>query len=115
MSQQELELAVAQATGESLRTIQEFTRFYATGSGSYFAMGALWAAEKRQMSAESLARIRQRLGADVSLAFVHFPILQIHPNAGNASAVAICAGEQGKFWPMHDLLFKRQQEWERLQ
>lgn len=41
----------------ALRTIQEFTRFYATGSGSYFAMGALWAAEKRQLSAEALARL----------------------------------------------------------
>ena len=43
-----------------------------------------------------------------------FPIVQIHPNAGNASLVAICAGEQGKFWPMHDLLFARQTEWANL-
>ena len=69
----------------------------------------------KKWSEDNIARIRQRLGADVSLAFVHFPIVQIHPNAGNASAAAICAGEQGKFWPMHDVLFKRQQEWERLQ
>jgi protein-disulfide isomerase len=48
------------------------------------------------------------------MAFLHFPITQIHPNAGNASVAAICAGEQGKFWEMHDLLFARQQEWQNL-
>ena len=51
----------------------------------------------------------------VSIAFLHFPITQIHPNAGNASVAAICAAEQGKFWPMHDLLFATQQNWEKLQ
>jgi protein-disulfide isomerase len=38
--------------------------------------------------------------------------VQIHPNAGNAGAAAICAGEQDKFWEMHDLLFARQGEWQ---
>ena len=60
---------------------------------------------------ENMKRIRARLGNDVAMAFLHFPITQIHPNAGNASIAAICAGEQGKFWPMHDLLFARQSEW----
>ena len=41
----------------SLRTVQEFTRFYAAGSGRSFATGAMWAAEKRKLSAESLARL----------------------------------------------------------
>ncbi len=59
----------------------------------------------------SLPEVRKLLGDDVALAFLHFPITQIHPNAGNASLLAICAGKQGKFWPMHDLLFARQQEW----
>lgn len=66
----------------------------------------------QRWTADSLPTLRQRLGSDVALAFLHFPIIQIHPNAGNAGAVAICAGEQGKFWEMHDLLFERQQEWE---
>jgi protein-disulfide isomerase len=63
---------------------------------------------------QNLERIRTRLGDDVAMAFLHFPITQIHPNAGNASVAAICAGEQGKFWEMHDLLFARQQEWQNL-
>ena len=60
---------------------------------------------------ENLKFIRARLGNDVAIAFLHFPITQIHPNAGNASLAAVCAGEQGKFWQMHDLLFQRQNEW----
>ncbi|MCK9519216.1 MAG: thioredoxin domain-containing protein [Dehalococcoidia bacterium] len=63
---------------------------------------------------QNLERVRERLGDDVAMAFLHFPITQIHPNAGNASVAAVCAGEQGKFWEMHDLLFARQQEWQNL-
>jgi protein-disulfide isomerase len=62
----------------------------------------------------SLPELRKLVGSDVALAFLHFPITQIHPNAGNASLLAICAGAQGKFWEMHDLLFARQAEWSNL-
>jgi len=61
---------------------------------------------------QSYGALQGRLGDDVALAFLHFPIVQIHPNAGNAGAAAICAGEQGKFWEMHDLLFARQEQWQ---
>jgi len=62
----------------------------------------------------TLAHIRAELGDEVGLAFLNFPLTSIHPNAGNAALVAQCAAEQGKFWPMHDLLFARQSEWESL-
>ncbi|MGE3075229.1 MAG: DsbA family protein [Dehalococcoidia bacterium] len=65
----------------------------------------------KQWTDSSLRQLRAELGDDVALAFLHFPIVQIHPNAGNAALVAICAGKQGKFWEMHDLLFSRQSEW----
>jgi protein-disulfide isomerase len=68
----------------------------------------------KQWTDQNLKRIRALEGNDVALAFLHFPLTQIHPNAGNASLVAICAGEQGKFWQMHDLLFARQSEWQNL-
>ena len=41
--------------------------------------------------------------------FRDFPLDQIHPNARKASEAARCAGEQGKYWDMHDLLFQNQQ------
>ncbi|MBI5946756.1 MAG: thioredoxin domain-containing protein [Chloroflexi bacterium] len=65
----------------------------------------------RRWTQDYLSKIRANLGNDVALAFLHFPIISIHPNAGNASAGAVCAGEQGKFWQMHDLLFSNQDTW----
>lgn len=68
----------------------------------------------KQWNDTSVKQLRTKLGDDVALAFLHFPIVSIHPNAGNASLVAICAQAQDKFWPMHDLLFARQAEWSAL-
>lgn len=68
----------------------------------------------KQWTDASIRTLRAKLGNDVALAFLHFPIVQIHPNAGNASVVAICAQQQGKFWQMHDLLFAKQTEWANL-
>ena len=36
-------------------------------------------------------------------------ILDFHKNAQKAAEAAHCAGEQGKFWEMHDRLFANQQ------
>ena len=41
----------------------------------------------------------------LALTFHHAPIEQLHPNAVKAAVAAACAGEQGRFWPMHDALF----------
>jgi protein-disulfide isomerase len=42
-------------------------------------------------------------------AYRHFPLQEVHPNALAAAEAAECAGAQGQFWPMHDLLFDNQQ------
>lgn len=42
--------------------------------------------------------------------FMDFP-LDIHPNTGTAHMAAWCAGDQGKFWMMHDLIFQNQDRW----
>jgi protein-disulfide isomerase len=39
--------------------------------------------------------------------FINYP-LSNHPNAQIASEAAMCAGNQGKFWEMHDALFLNQ-------
>jgi protein-disulfide isomerase len=45
----------------------------------------------------------------VRYAFRDFPLDQIHPHARKAAEAAHCAGDQGKYWEMHDLLFQNQQ------
>jgi protein-disulfide isomerase len=58
------------------------------------------------------AAIDQRYVETGKVRFIYhdFP-LQQHNNAVIAAAAARAAGEQGKFWQMHDLLFARQRAW----
>ena len=45
----------------------------------------------------------------VRYVFRDYPLDQIHPQARKAAEAAHCAGEQGKYWEMHDVLFGNQQ------
>ena len=38
------------------------------------------------------------------------PIPSLHKNAMNASMAALCAGDQDKYWEMHNMLFDNQRE-----
>ena len=44
----------------------------------------------------------------IRFVYRHFPLEEVHPLALRAAEAAECAGGQGKFWPMHDLLFENQ-------
>jgi protein-disulfide isomerase len=41
----------------------------------------------------------------VRYVFVDYPIAQLHPDAFKSHEAAACAGDQGKYWQMHDVLF----------
>jgi protein-disulfide isomerase len=43
---------------------------------------------------------------DVNFVMKQFPLRSIHPQADPAARAAIAAGKQGKFWEMHDELYK---------
>jgi protein-disulfide isomerase len=43
--------------------------------------------------------------------FIDFPLLNVHRNTLNASVAAACADQQGQFWPMHDALYAKQDQW----
>ena len=61
---------------------------------------------KQAQSAVKL--LLERFDGRVQVAFRNFPLEDVHPNALTAAEAAECAGGQGKFWPMHDLLFAHQ-------
>jgi len=52
-------------------------------------------------------------GDEVAFEYRHFPLIQIHPHAEAAARAAEAAGQQGKFFEFHDLLFANQAEWSR--
>jgi formate-nitrite transporter family protein len=51
-------------------------------------------------------------GAAFELVYRHFPLRDIHPHAEAAAEAAEAAASQGRFWEMHDLLFRNQQQLE---
>ncbi len=56
-----------------------------------------------------LRDLQRDIASRLRVVFRHFPLSGIHPNAQQAAEAAEAAGEQGKFWEMHTLLFERQQ------
>jgi protein-disulfide isomerase len=56
----------------------------------------------------TLKKIMRLYPQQVRLAFRDFPIANLHPMAPKAAEAARCAGEKGKFWEYHDLLFESQ-------
>ena len=47
----------------------------------------------------------------LKLVYKNFPLTSVHPNAMLAARAAVAAGEQGKFWQMHDWLYDNQDSW----
>jgi protein-disulfide isomerase len=50
----------------------------------------------------------------VRLIFVNLPLYEIHKNAAAAHELAMCAAQQGRFWEVHDRLFREQETWAKL-
>lgn len=55
-----------------------------------------------------IQKVEAELGDRVRFAFRHFPLTEIHPHALAASKAAEAAAAQGRYWEMHDMLFRRQ-------
>lgn len=50
----------------------------------------------------------------VAFYFRNYPLTNIHPNALAAAEAAEAAGDQNKYWEMHDKLYEAQTEWSTL-
>jgi protein-disulfide isomerase len=58
---------------------------------------------------KTVKELQEKYPNDVKVIFKHYP-LPFHKQAPDASKAAIAAGEQGKFWEMHDWLFENQKQ-----
>jgi protein-disulfide isomerase len=61
-----------------------------------------------KQAAAAVKLLLERFPGRISYVFRHFPLEEVHPHALLAAEVAEIAAAQGKFWPMHDLLFDNQ-------
>lgn len=60
------------------------------------------------MAHPTVLALGRQLGDQLSVVYRHFPLTAVHPHAQHAAEAAEAAGEQGRFWEMHDLLFENQ-------
>jgi protein-disulfide isomerase len=60
--------------------------------------------------ATALAPLREKYKDTVLFVFRFFP-LAYHQNGMSSAQAAYAASLQGKFWPMHDVLYQKQKEW----
>jgi len=76
-------------------TLVEFADFECPGCGAMYPV---------------VKELQKEYGNKLNLVYHNFP-LPMHPYAKNAVQSAIAAGNQGKFWQMHDMLFDNQDTW----
>lgn len=57
--------------------------------------------------AATVKEVEKKYKGDVRVVFKHNP-LPFHPRAMPAAVAAVCAGQQGKFWPLADDMFAEQ-------
>ena len=55
-------------------------------------------------------RIEEAYKKKLAFVFRHFPLAEAHPYAQAAAVASEAAANQGKFWQMHSLIFKNQNE-----
>jgi len=54
---------------------------------------------------EVVKQILEKYGDKIRFQFRHFPLTKIHQRSLKASESAVAAGQTGKFWEMHNILF----------
>ncbi|MGH7409591.1 MAG: thioredoxin domain-containing protein [Candidatus Methylomirabilis sp.] len=87
--------AFAKGPKDAPVTLVEFTDFHCPFCGKAVA---------------TLKDVMREYDGKIRWVFRDFPIASLHPQAPKAAEAARCAGERGKFWEYHDLLFESQSQ-----
>ncbi len=53
-----------------------------------------------------VVKLVEEFDRDVKFVFRHFPLTKIHQRAHKAAEAAVAAAQEGKFWQMHNLIFR---------
>jgi protein-disulfide isomerase len=61
-----------------------------------------------KQAAPAVKLLLDHFPGSVRIVYRHFPLEEVHPHAMHAAQAAECAGAQGKFAAMHELLFANQ-------
>jgi protein-disulfide isomerase len=61
-----------------------------------------------KVAATTPTLLMERFPNQVRFIFRHFPVPEVHPHAMLAAEASEAAAAQGRFWPMHHLLFDNQ-------
>ena len=83
-------------SGSTGVVLKEYGDFQCPGCGAFFPI---------------VKEVKEKYKDKITFQYVHFPLSQIHQNALSAHRAAEAAGNQGKFWEMHDLLYNNQNTW----
>ena len=102
-------LGAAEATAATI----QIESAHADGRADAPAVLAVFADFKCQFCAQFAAtafpvlRNQYVHSGQLQIAYLHSPLPTMRPYSLEAAEVAECAAEQGVFWPVHDLFFKR--------
>ncbi|SRR5258708_1530248 len=77
-------------------TVLEYADFQCPGCGAYHPI---------------VKKILQDFNGKIHFIYRTFPLTNVHQNALVSAEAAVAAGDQGKFWQMHDMLFEHQSDW----
>jgi formate-nitrite transporter family protein len=81
---------------QSKVTLTEYSDFQCPACGQFYPI---------------VKELLSQYGDQIRFEYKHFPLLSIHPYAMPAAKAAEAAGQQGKFFEMHDKLFENQNTW----
>lgn len=59
----------------------------------------------------AVRELKETYKDELTFVFRNLPLTNIHPNALASAVAAEAAGQQGKFYEMHDMLYENQQAW----